>query len=102
MFLLIKSDFMVLSLAFIFFSNPVPRCDLNNGWRQYGSNCYKLNADTRKSWSDARHDCVQNGGDLVSITSAAEEQYITGELDPSRFDLWIGLSTLVRGTTIQN
>nr|XP_020506487.1 macrophage mannose receptor 1-like [Labrus bergylta] len=75
-------------------SNPVPRCDLNNGWRQYGSNCYKLNADTRKSWSDARHDCVQNGGDLVSITSAAEEQYITGELDPSRFDLWIGLSTL--------
>ncbi|KAM6975835.1 uncharacterized protein LKV04_015092 [Tautogolabrus adspersus] len=74
--------------------NPGPRCDLNNGWRQYGSNCYKMNADTRKSWSDARHDCVQNGGDLVSITSAAEEQYITGELDPSRIDLWIGLSTL--------
>ncbi|XP_047200502.1 macrophage mannose receptor 1 [Hippoglossus stenolepis] len=74
--------------------NPGPQCDLANGWRPYGSNCYKLKADTRKSWSAARHDCVQDGGDLLSITSAAEEQYVTGTLDPSRFDLWIGFSTL--------
>ncbi|GLD55459.1 macrophage mannose receptor 1 [Lates japonicus] len=74
--------------------NPGPQCDLANGWRQYGSNCYKLKADTRKSWAAARHDCVQEGGDLVSITSAGEEQYVTGTLDPSWIDLWIGLSTL--------
>lgn len=66
-----------------------------SGWRQYGSNCYNLKADTRKSWSAARHDCVREGGDLVSITSAQEEQYITGTLDSSQFDLWIGFSTLV-------
>ncbi|XP_029301044.1 C-type mannose receptor 2-like [Cottoperca gobio] len=78
--------------------NPGPQCDLANGWRQYGSNCYKLNANTRKSWMAARHDCVQEGGDLVSITSAEEELYVTGTLDPSWIDLWIGLSTLVRGT----
>lgn len=79
-------------------ANPAPQCDLSNGWMQYGSNCYKLKADAAKSWSAARHDCVREGGDLVSITSAEEERYITGTLDPSKFDLWIGLSTLVRQT----
>ncbi|KAG7499177.1 macrophage mannose receptor 1-like [Solea senegalensis] len=74
--------------------NPGPQCDLTNGWRQYGSNCYKVKADMRKSWAAARHDCVQEGGDLVSITSVEEEQYITGQMDQSWLDLWIGLSTL--------
>ncbi|XP_033951501.2 uncharacterized protein [Pseudochaenichthys georgianus] len=74
--------------------NPGPRCDLANGWRPYGSNCYKLKAETRKSWSEARGDCVQEGGDLVSIVSAEEEEYVTGTLDPSWADLWVGLSTL--------
>ncbi|XP_068609207.1 uncharacterized protein [Brachionichthys hirsutus] len=74
--------------------DPAPRCDSANGWRQYGSSCYKLKADTTKSWSAARHDCVEDGADLVSIVSAAEEQYVTGILDSSHFDLWIGLSTL--------
>lgn len=78
-------------------ANPGPQCDLANGWRQFGSNCYKLKADTRKSWTAARYDCVQDGGDLVSVISAEEEQYVTGTLDSSQFDLWIGLSTLVRG-----
>lgn len=85
--------FFALSLA-----NPGPQCDLNNGWRPHGSNCYKLNAETRKSWTEARADCVLQGGDLVSITSAEEEQYVTATLDPSRIDLWIGFSTLVRDT----
>ncbi|XP_074546917.1 uncharacterized protein LOC141805663 [Halichoeres trimaculatus] len=75
-------------------ANPGPQCDLNNGWRQHGSNCYKLNSETRKSWSEARGDCVLQGGDLVSITSAEEEQYVTGRLDSSWLDLWIGFSTL--------
>ncbi|XP_076014518.1 uncharacterized protein LOC143007034 [Genypterus blacodes] len=75
-------------------TNPTPHCDLASGWMEYGSNCYKLKADTRKSWGAARSDCVMQGGDLVSVTSAAEEQYVTGTMDPSRIDLWIGLSTL--------
>lgn len=33
----------------------------------------------------------------MSIVTAEEEQYVTGSLDPSWIDLWIGLSTLVRG-----
>lgn len=54
----------------------------------------------RKSWTAARYDCVQDGGDLVSITTAEEQQYVVGSEEASTFlpiDLWIGLSTLVRG-----
>lgn len=74
--------------------NPPVVCDEANGWQQFQSSCYKLRSELRKSWVSARSDCVLEGGDLVSITSAEEETYITGRLDPSRFDLWIGYSTL--------
>uniref|UniRef100_A0A667X7Y7 C-type lectin domain-containing protein n=1 Tax=Myripristis murdjan TaxID=586833 RepID=A0A667X7Y7_9TELE len=66
------------------------------GWRPYEGRCYYFSTDT-KTWSEAHAYCLsQRGGDLVSITSPEEEQYVTGRLDPSHFDLWIGLSTLVR------
>uniref|UniRef100_A0A3Q3MM55 C-type lectin domain-containing protein n=1 Tax=Mastacembelus armatus TaxID=205130 RepID=A0A3Q3MM55_9TELE len=73
-------------------SSSHPQCDLANGWTQYGSNCYKLKADTRKSWAAARYDCVQDGGDLVSIASAGEEQYVTGVIaqSPTGISLWMG------------
>lgn len=80
-----------LSLA-----NPAPVCDTANGWQLYGSNCYKRKASLRKSWAAARSDCIREGGDLVSITSSEEEQYVTSRLDQSAFDLWIGFSTMVR------
>lgn len=74
--------------------NPGPQCDTAGGWRRHDSNCYKLKAETMKTWSGARHDCVLEGADLVSITSEAEEQFVTGTLDSSHWDLWIGFSTL--------
>uniref|UniRef100_A0A8C9WN40 C-type lectin domain-containing protein n=1 Tax=Scleropages formosus TaxID=113540 RepID=A0A8C9WN40_SCLFO len=57
--------------------------------------CYKLEADTRKSWVSARLDCLREGADLVSILSAEEEQYVISRLDSSQYDLWTGYSTLV-------
>ncbi|XP_047425524.1 macrophage mannose receptor 1 [Mugil cephalus] len=74
--------------------NPGPHCDLASGWRQHGSQCYKLKADTRKSWAAARADCVQEGGDLVSIMDVEENNYVTGSQDQTHLDTWIGLSTL--------
>ncbi|KAL2099694.1 hypothetical protein ACEWY4_004088 [Coilia grayii] len=74
--------------------NPPVVCDELNGWEPFQSSCYKLRSNLRKSWMAARTDCVREGGDLVSIGSAEEEQYVIGRLDPSRFDLWIGYSTL--------
>lgn len=83
--------FLCLSLA-----NPAPVCDSANGWQTFGSNCYKRRASVRKSWAAARSDCVREGGDLVSITSSEEEEYVMSRLDASAFDLWIGFSTIVR------
>uniref|UniRef100_A0A3B3XQ52 C-type lectin domain-containing protein n=1 Tax=Poecilia mexicana TaxID=48701 RepID=A0A3B3XQ52_9TELE len=68
--------------------------DQSSGWRQHGSNCYKFKSETMKSWSAARHDCVEEGGDLVSITSQAENTYVMGTLSSTHLDFWIGLSTL--------
>lgn len=70
-------------------------CDTANRWEQFGSNCYKLHYTLRKSWMSARSECLKEGADLVSISSAEEEQYVLG-LDPSHYDLWLGYSTLVR------
>uniref|UniRef100_A0A8B9LWW0 C-type lectin domain-containing protein n=1 Tax=Astyanax mexicanus TaxID=7994 RepID=A0A8B9LWW0_ASTMX len=70
-------------------ANPTPQCDTANGWEQYGSNCYKLNSQLRKSWIAARTDCVMEGGDLVSIQSADEQQYVISRLDHSPLDMWI-------------
>ncbi|KAK5617685.1 hypothetical protein CRENBAI_001663 [Crenichthys baileyi] len=75
-------------------TNPAPQCDLANGWRQHGSNCYKFKSETMKSWSAARHDCLQEGGDLVSITSVQENTFVMGTLSLTHLDFWIGLSTL--------
>uniref|UniRef100_A0A3B3UBX9 C-type lectin domain-containing protein n=1 Tax=Poecilia latipinna TaxID=48699 RepID=A0A3B3UBX9_9TELE len=73
--------------------------DLASGWRQHGSNCYKFKSETMKSWSAARHDCVEEGGDLVSITSQAENTYSLGYIcemtgliqqAPTGISLWMG------------
>nr|XP_021324869.1 macrophage mannose receptor 1-like [Danio rerio] len=73
--------------------NPAPACDSANGWQGFGSSCYRRKS-SRKSWTAARSDCIRDGGDLVSINSADEEQYVTSRLDSSAFDLWIGFSTM--------
>ncbi|XP_023194031.1 macrophage mannose receptor 1-like [Xiphophorus maculatus] len=75
-------------------ANPAPQCDLASGWRQHGSNCYKFKSETMKSWSAARHDCVEEGGDLVSISSLEENTFVMGTLSSTHLDFWIGLSTL--------
>ncbi|XP_024917845.1 C-type mannose receptor 2-like [Cynoglossus semilaevis] len=75
-------------------ANPSPQCDLSAGWTPFGSNCYKFKADARKTWNAARHDCVQEGGDLVSIVNTEEQQFLLGQLDNSMLDPWIGFSTL--------
>uniref|UniRef100_A0A3B5KQL4 C-type lectin domain-containing protein n=1 Tax=Xiphophorus couchianus TaxID=32473 RepID=A0A3B5KQL4_9TELE len=73
-------------LLLLFVSNPAPQCDLASGWRQHGSNCYKFKFETMKSWSAARHDCVEEGGDLVSISSLEENTFQA----PTGISLWMG------------
>uniref|UniRef100_A0A667X820 C-type lectin domain-containing protein n=1 Tax=Myripristis murdjan TaxID=586833 RepID=A0A667X820_9TELE len=82
--------FVFLAL-FITSANPSTQCDLANGWSQFNSNCYKLEADLWKSWAAARHDCVTEGGDLVSITSP-EEDFLNAHMPgiPTGISLWMG------------
>uniref|UniRef100_A0A3Q3IFE0 C-type lectin domain-containing protein n=1 Tax=Monopterus albus TaxID=43700 RepID=A0A3Q3IFE0_MONAL len=79
-------------VGFCILSCTFPQCDFANNWTQYGSNCYRLKVDTRKSWASARYDCVQDGGDLVSIASAEEEQFLPDFHQVDIPDIWIGLS----------
>jgi hypothetical protein len=67
-----------------------------NGWTDFGSYCYKLKSETTKSWLAARHDCLKEGGDLLSLSSTQEEEFVSGILGLSPMDLWLGFSTLVR------
>ncbi|TRY84221.1 hypothetical protein DNTS_026642 [Danionella cerebrum] len=73
--------------------NPAPVCDSANGWHLFGSSCYKHPSGTRGSWASARSVCVSEGADLVSISSAEENQFVSARLLGAA-DLWIGFSTL--------
>ncbi|XP_049594870.1 C-type mannose receptor 2-like [Syngnathus scovelli] len=66
-------------------------CDTVNGWSPHGSNCYKK-MTTTNGWLGARHDCLWEGGDLVSITTEEEEKYVKEQMGDKPF--WIGLSNL--------
>jgi len=40
--------------------------------------CYLFNFISMRTWSEARADCVNQGGDLVSITDPFEQAFIQG------------------------
>ncbi|XP_057709681.1 C-type mannose receptor 2-like [Corythoichthys intestinalis] len=65
-------------------------CDRANRWREYGSNCYKV--ESCGSWSSSQKRCAQQGGDLVSVFSDDEARYVSLAVDEKHY--WIGLSTL--------
>ncbi len=56
----------------------------------YNSSCYAV-FNTSATWSDAEAACVSWGGHLASITSAAEQSYITSLLTTKT---WIGLNDI--------
>ncbi|XP_068506269.1 secretory phospholipase A2 receptor isoform X3 [Syngnathus scovelli] len=58
-------------------------------WLEHDSSCYKKET-TPNGWLGARHHCVLQGGDLVSITSSAEEDFVKRTMGNTRF--WLGLS----------
>ncbi|KAM9833711.1 secretory phospholipase A2 receptor-like isoform 1-T1 [Syngnathus typhle] len=72
-------------------SGSIKKCDAKRGWTLHGSHCYKK-MDTTNGWLGARHDCLWEGGDLVSITSTDEEDFVKRQMGDQPF--WIGLSNL--------
>uniref|UniRef100_A0A672J820 C-type lectin domain-containing protein n=1 Tax=Salarias fasciatus TaxID=181472 RepID=A0A672J820_SALFA len=64
------------------------RCP-GNDWYEFGEFCYKPFSE-RKTWGAARDDCFYRGGDLVSIHSQEEEEFLsTYSKGTSK---WIGYS----------
>ncbi|XP_037115279.1 snaclec A8-like [Syngnathus acus] len=60
------------------------------GWLEHDSSCYKKEM-IPNGWLGARHHCVWQGGDLLSITSSAEEDFVKRTMGKNtRF--WLGLS----------
>ncbi|XP_053703851.1 galactose-specific lectin nattectin-like [Synchiropus splendidus] len=47
------------------------------GWSQLGCNCFRY-FGSQMSWADAEHHCIGQGGNLASIHSDAEHQFIRG------------------------
>ncbi|XP_049617585.1 C-type mannose receptor 2-like isoform X1 [Syngnathus scovelli] len=69
----------------------VQTCERTEGWHRFGSNCYKK-MEATNGWLGARHNCLWQGGDLVSITSSYEENFVKAQMGDKPF--WIGLSNL--------
>ncbi|XP_029461442.1 lymphocyte antigen 75 [Rhinatrema bivittatum] len=72
---------------------PVNGCD--GYWEQNSGlqSCYQFNFQSALSWKEAYVSCQNQGGDLLSITSAAELDYIQArEGIPDK--VWIGLNQL--------
>jgi len=64
------------------------------GWKLFNGSCFFAFIKPMATWSEARYVCKSLGGDLVKITSAAENTFtyglISGHL-PTLTHVWIGL-----------
>ena len=67
----------------------------SSGWVHYGKSCYLVIDIPTLEWNDARRNCQKLGGDLVKITSAAENQFIydliLSQTKTTAMGAWLGL-----------
>lgn len=56
--------------------------------------CYLVRTNTH-TWYMARKDCLRSDADLLSITNAKEQEFVTKHLLAESF-MWIGYNDLVR------
>nr|XP_032645319.1 C-type lectin domain family 4 member F-like isoform X1 [Chelonoidis abingdonii] len=61
---------------------------LSRGWRFYGGNFYYF-SQGRKSWEEAERFCVSQDSHLTSVSSQAEQEFLTKESKGQHY--WIGL-----------
>uniref|UniRef100_A0AAQ4P7E9 C-type lectin domain-containing protein n=1 Tax=Gasterosteus aculeatus aculeatus TaxID=481459 RepID=A0AAQ4P7E9_GASAC len=67
----------------------------NTGWVYFDQSFYYISS-SQMSWQDSRDDCLQNGSNLIIITSKEEQ---VCEINGPRDGIWIGLTdTETEGT----
>jgi hypothetical protein len=69
-------------------TTPSQRCP--NGWQEFGSHCY-LYGSQWKNWTMAYSDCIMEGGNLASIHSKAENDFVSNQFENTG---WIGASDM--------
>ncbi|POI20330.1 hypothetical protein CIB84_015923, partial [Bambusicola thoracicus] len=69
------------------------KVDCEPSWQSFQSNCYRLVGE-KKSWQDAKKTCLRSGGDLVSIHTLSELEFVTKQVKQDVEELWIGLNDL--------
>ncbi|XP_007547868.1 ladderlectin-like, partial [Poecilia formosa] len=70
-------------------------------WFGFNERCYKY-VPTLMTWADAEQHCVNQGANLVSIHSLAEENFVKmliRNFDPIESPNWIGLSDIHKDGT---
>uniref|UniRef100_A0A8C8VHM8 Mannose receptor C type 2 n=1 Tax=Pelusios castaneus TaxID=367368 RepID=A0A8C8VHM8_9SAUR len=69
------------------------KVDCEPSWQPFQSNCYRLVGE-KKSWQDGKKSCLRGGGDLVSIHTLSELEFVTKQIKQDVEELWIGLNDL--------
>ncbi|KAG7523935.1 hypothetical protein JOB18_004764 [Solea senegalensis] len=72
-----------------------PKGGCPNKWNKFDSKCYSVNSGRKITWEEARKQCINIGGNLVSIPTRRVQAYlITKMVEAASTDLWIGLNSV--------
>ena len=76
------------------FSDPLPNCQEELGWKEFGGRCYKV-VTNKLAWAGAEADCMSMGAHLVGIGTEQEQLFVANEVNTLNEHMWIGLSSVV-------
>ena len=54
-------------------------CDEASGWHEFNGNCLRVSRsapETQLTWKEARATCLNDGGELASVHSQEEQDFI--------------------------
>lgn len=60
--------------------------DCEPSWQPFQSNCYRLVGE-KKNWQEAKKTCLRSGGDLVSIHTLSELEFVTKDIKQGKEEL---------------
>ncbi|KAI4806365.1 hypothetical protein KUCAC02_017193 [Chaenocephalus aceratus] len=86
-----SSNFINTTMA----PTTIPKGGCSPEWLAFQGRCYKLVVGSdRKDWQEARTYCINQGGNLVSITNDREQAFLTTQMLRYNEDFWIGMNDI--------
>ncbi|XP_034003884.1 macrophage mannose receptor 1 [Trematomus bernacchii] len=84
-----SSNFINTTMA----PTTIPKGGCSPEWLAFQGRCYKIVVGSdSKDWQEARTHCVNQGGNLVSITNDREQAFLTTQMLTYNEDFWIGMN----------